>query len=61
MALLQCKDFIKNSKKTIVEDRDTADVAKRIIENKIIDTAAIASFQASELYGLEIIKKIFKL
>ena len=57
MALLQCKDFIKNSKKTIVEDRDTADVAKRIIENKIIDTAAIASFQASELYGLEIIEK----
>ena len=57
MALLQCKDFIKNSKKTIVEDRDTADVAKRIIENKIIDTAAIASFQASELYGLEIIER----
>ena len=49
--------FIKNSKKTIVEDRDTADVAKRIIENKIIDTAAIASFQASELYGLEIIER----
>ena len=57
MALLQCKDFIKNSKKTIVEDRDTADVAKRIIENKIIDTAAIASFQAAELYGLHIIEK----
>ena len=36
MALLQCKDFIKNSKKTIVEDRDTADVAKRIIENQTI-------------------------
>ena len=60
MALLQCKDFIKNSKKTIVEDRDTADVAKRIIVNKIIDTAAIASFQASELYGLEIIKRNIK-
>ncbi len=57
MALLQCKDFIKNSNKTIVEDRDTAEVAKRIIENKMIDTAAIASFQASELYGLDIIEK----
>ena len=56
MALLQCKRFLKNYQYlTLVEDKDTADVAKQIIENKIMDTAAIASVNAAEIYGLEII------
>ena len=57
MALLQCKDYLKKIDKTIVEDRDTAEVAKRIYENKIVDTAAIASLEASKMYGLDIIER----
>lgn len=57
MALLQCKDYLKKIDKTIVEDKDTAEVAKRIIENKLLDTAAIASVEASKLYGLDIIER----
>ena len=58
MALLQCKDFFKNFYNiTLVEDKDTAEVAKRISENKIKNTGAIASVYASELYGLEILSK----
>jgi prephenate dehydratase len=56
MALLQCKDFLKKANKIIVEDLDTAQVAKKIRDNKLIDTAAIAGYEAAEIYGLEIIK-----
>jgi len=56
MALLQCKDFLKRVDKIIVEDKDTAQVAKRIIDEKILDTAAIAGLEAAEMYGLDIIK-----
>jgi prephenate dehydratase len=58
MALLQCKNFFKSFPKiTLVEDKDTAGVAKRISEDKIINTGAIASVHASQLYGLEILSK----
>ena len=58
MALLQCKNFFKSFPKiTLVEDKDTAEVAKRISEDKIINTGAIASVHASQLYGLEILSK----
>ena len=58
MALLQCKSFFKSYPKiTLNEDKDTAEVAKRISENNIINTGAIASVQASKLYGLEILSK----
>ena len=57
MALLQCKDFLKSCNKLILEDRDTADVARRISENNLFDTAAIASENAAEIYGLNILKK----
>ena len=40
---------------TLVEEKDTADVAKQISEKKIKDTAAIASIEAAEIFGLEII------
>ena len=56
MALLQCKDFLKKTDKIIVEDRDTAQVAKRIRDKNIKDTAAIAGLEAAEMYGLEVIK-----
>ena len=57
MALLQCKDFLKSSNKLILEDKDTADVARKISENNLIDTAAIASKNAAQIYGLSILKK----
>ena len=57
MALLQCKDFLKKTDKIIVEDKDTAQVAKRIIDEKILDTAAIAGMEAADIYGLDIIKR----
>ena len=57
MALLQCKDFLKSFNKLILEDKDTADVARKISENNLIDTAAIASENAAQIYGLSILKK----
>jgi prephenate dehydratase len=56
MALLQCKRFLKKYPYiTLVEEKDTADVSKKIADNNIKDTGAIASIQAAEIYGLEII------
>ena len=58
MALLQCKDFFKKHPHIkLVEDKDTAQVAKRISEHKLQCIAAIASDLAAELYSLKIIKK----
>ena len=58
MALLQCKKFFKDFPKiTLVEGKDTAEEAKRISENKIKNTGAVASVEASKLYGLKIIEK----
>ena len=58
MALLQCKDFFKKHLHIkLVEDKDTALVAKRISENKLQNVAAIASDLAAEIYSLKIIMK----
>ena len=56
MALLQCRDFFKdNVDIVLIEDKDTAQVAKKISENKIKGLGAIASDLASKIYGLDII------
>ena len=39
----------------MVEEKDTADVAKTILKNEIKNTAAIASVEAANIYGLDII------
>lgn len=58
MALLQCKDFLKKHPRiTIIEAKDTANVAKEIKNNNIENMAAIASLEASKLYDLSVIKK----
>jgi len=58
MALLQCKRFFKKYPHiTLVEEKDTAEVAKRISENNVKDTAAVASVQAAKIYDLDIISK----
>ena len=57
MALLQCRDFFKdNADIVLIEDKDTAQVAKKISENKIKGLGAIASDLALKIYGLHIIK-----
>ncbi len=56
MALLQCKAFFKQYPHIkLVEAKDTADVAKQISEQNIKGIAAIASKNAAELYGLNVL------
>jgi len=56
MALLQCMDFLKKHPQIkLVEDKDTAETARRIHENQIKGIAAIGSRVAAELYDLNII------
>ncbi|MFY0603033.1 MAG: prephenate dehydratase [Flavobacteriaceae bacterium] len=57
MALLQCKQFLKkHSYIKLVEDVDTAEVAKRISEQQVRGVAAIAPKIAAELFGLEVLE-----
>ena len=57
MALLQCKEFFKKYPHIkLVEDVDTADVAKRISNEKLLGIGAIAPKIASEIFDLEIIE-----
>ena len=57
MALLQCKEFFKNHKHIkLIEDVDTAEVAKRISKNQLKGVAAIAPKIAADIFGLEIIE-----
>lgn len=58
MALLQCRTFLaQNPHIQQFDDVDTASVAKRIAEEKLTGTAAIASEIAAEIYGLEILTR----
>lgn len=56
MALLQCRNFFdKHPEIKLVEDKDTAEVARRIAAKNLKGIAAIASKQAASLYGLSIV------
>ena len=56
MALLQCKEFLKNYPRIkLVESADTAETAKRIKEGQLTNIAAIAPKMAADLYNLDII------
>ncbi|MEM6514786.1 MAG: prephenate dehydratase [Bacteroidota bacterium] len=56
MALLQCKTFFKKYPHIkLVEDKDTAEVARRIQDQKLKGIAAVASTLAAEIFNLEII------
>ena len=58
MALLQCKEFFKGYPHIkLIEDTDTAEVARRISKNQLVGVAAIASVEAAQLFGLEILAK----
>ena len=57
MALLQCKEFFKKHPHIkLVEDVDTAEVAKRISKNNLIGIAAIAPKIAAEIFNLAVIE-----
>lgn len=56
MALLQCKEFFKKYPHIkLIEDTDTAEVARRISEKQSKGIGAVASKMAAELFGLEIL------
>ena len=57
MALLQCKEFFKKHPHIkLVEDVDTAEVAKRIAKKNIKGIAAIAPKIAAEIFGLQVLE-----
>lgn len=56
MALLQCRKFFRERPEIkLIEEKDTAEVAKRIQEQGIKGVAAIASSIAAEMYGLNVV------
>ncbi len=58
-ALAQCSDKIQKLDLNILIGADTAGSAKTISDEKILDTAAIASSLAGETYGLKVIDENF--
>ncbi len=57
MALLQCKDFFKKHPHIkLVEDVDTAEVAKRISKENLVGIAAIAPKIAAEIFDLDVLE-----
>ncbi len=58
MALLQCKEFFReHSHIKLVEDSDTAAVAKRIHDKQLKGVAAIAGETAASIYQLDILAR----
>jgi prephenate dehydratase len=56
MALEQCRRFFRQYPQIkLIEEKDTAEVAKMIHEKQLKGIAAIASKKAAEIYGLHII------
>ncbi len=58
-ALAQCSDKIQSLNLNILIGADTAGSAKSITDEKILDTAAIASSLAGNIYGLKVIDENF--
>ena len=54
-ALAQCEEFLVSLGVVVNADYDTAGSARRIADEKLSFTAAIASRRAGELYGLEVL------
>ena len=58
MALLQCADFLgRYPQIKLNECEDTADSARMIRDNKMLDAGAIASHRAAEIYGLQVLEE----
>lgn len=57
IAIRQCDDFLEeNPQIKVSEGMDTAACARKIKENGLKDTAAIANKMAAEVYGLDILE-----
>jgi prephenate dehydratase len=54
-AIAQCEEFLSALEVTVRAEYNTAGAAKRIAEQRLERTAAIASKRAAELYGLEVL------
>lgn len=54
-AIAQCEEFLTAIDVSVRAEYDTAGAAKRIVEDKLTGTGAIASKRAAELYGLEVL------
>ncbi|KHJ37272.1 P-protein [Pedobacter glucosidilyticus] len=58
IAIRQCNDFLDDFPHLkVVESSDTAACAKKIKEEQLTDTVAIANNLAAKLYGLEILER----
>lgn len=58
IAIRQCSDFLDDFPDLqVIESSDTAACAKKIREESLTDTVAIANNLAAELYGLEIMER----
>jgi prephenate dehydratase len=54
-AIAQCEEFLSALEATVRAEYNTAGAAKRIAEQRLQHTGAIASRRAAELYGLEVL------
>lgn len=54
-AVAQCEEFLAALGASVRAEYDTAGAAKRIIDDKLEHTGAIASRRAAELYGMEVL------
>jgi len=58
IAIRQCVDFFEEFPQIqVIEGNDTAACAKKIKDNQLTDTVAIANALAAETYGLDIIER----
>ncbi|KPK20753.1 MAG: prephenate dehydratase [Dehalococcoidia bacterium SG8_51_3] len=56
-ALAQCRNFLNHLKAALIPSYDTAGSVKMIKEQKLTDSAAIASARAAEIYGMKVIAR----
>ena len=56
-ALAQCRRFLESLNCEVVSTYDTAGSVKMIREKGLVDSAAIASEKAAEVYGMKVLKK----
>ncbi|MDQ3986973.1 MAG: prephenate dehydratase [Actinomycetota bacterium] len=54
-AVTQCEEFLNALEVSVRAEYDTAGAAKRIVDEKMTGTGAIASRRAADLYGLEVL------
>lgn len=56
-ALAQCRVYLLSKGYEVVPNYDTAGSVKKILEERLLDTAAIASERAAQIYGMKILER----